>query len=72
MMMAENISIHIALLLSQVYKPFSKSMLNRKMVFRVTKSQSIKDKLLFIWYNMIILHAEGSETQDELFIVGGY
>ena len=45
MMMAENISIHIALLLAQVYKPFSKSMLNRKMVFRVTKSQSMKDKL---------------------------
>ena len=30
-------------------------MLNRKMVFRVTKSQSMKDKLSFIWYYMIIL-----------------
>ena len=36
-----------SLLLVQVYKPFSKSMLNRKMVFRVTKSQSMKDKLSF-------------------------
>ena len=32
-----------------------KSHFNRKMVFRVTKSQSMKDKLSFIWYNMIIL-----------------
>ena len=35
--------------------PFSKSMLNRKMVLRVTKSQSMKDKISFIWYHMIIL-----------------
>ena len=45
----------LSLLLAQVYKPFSKSMLNRKMVFRVTKSQSMKDKLSFILYYMIIL-----------------
>ena len=32
------------LLLAQVYKPNSKNMLNRKMVFGVTKSQSMKDK----------------------------
>ena len=38
----------VTLLLAQVYKPFSKSMLNRKMVFRVTKSQRMKDKLSFI------------------------
>ena len=43
------------LLLGQDEKPFSKSMLNRKMVFRVTKSQSMKDKLSFILYYMIIL-----------------
>ena len=43
------------LLLGQVEKPFSKSMLNRKMVFRVTKSQSMKDKISFIWYHMTIL-----------------
>ena len=36
------------LLLAQVFYPFSKSMLNRKMVFRVTKSQSMKDKISFI------------------------
>ena len=30
-------------------------MLNRKMVFRVTKSKSIKDKISFIWCHMIIL-----------------
>ena len=42
------------LLLAQVFYPFSKSMLNRKMVFRVTKSQSMKDKLSFILYYMII------------------
>ena len=30
-------------------------MLNRKMVFRVTKSQSMKDKLSLMWYYMIIL-----------------
>ena len=29
-------------------KALSKNMLNRKMVFRVTKSQSMKDKLSFI------------------------
>ena len=44
-----------ALLLGQVEKPFSKSMLNRKIVLRVTKSQSMKDKISFIWYHMIIL-----------------
>ena len=44
-----------ALLLAQVFYPFSKSMLNRKMVFRVTKSQSMKDKISFIWYHMTIL-----------------
>ena len=44
-----------SLLLGQVEKPFSKSMLNRKVVFRVTKSQSMKDKLSFILYYMIIL-----------------
>ena len=44
-----------SLLLGQDEKPFSKSMLNRKMVFRVTKSQSMKDKLSFILYYMIIL-----------------
>ena len=36
-----------------------KNHFNRKMVFRVTKSQSIKDKLSFIWYNMIILTGGG-------------
>ena len=30
-------------------------MLNRPMVFRLTQSQRMKDKLSFIWYNMIIL-----------------
>ena len=30
-------------------------MLNRKVVFRVTKSQSMKDKISFIWYHMTIL-----------------
>ena len=49
------ISVWLALLLGQVEKPFSKSMLNRKMVFRVTKSQSMKDKISFIWYHMTIL-----------------
>ena len=44
-----------SLLLGQDEKPFSKSMLNRKMVFRVTKSQSMKDKISFIWYHMTIL-----------------
>ena len=44
-----------SLLLAQVFYPFSKSMLNRKMVFRVTKSQSMTDKISFIWYHMIIL-----------------
>ena len=43
------------LLLGQDEKPFSKSMLNRKMVFRVTKSKSKKDKISFIWCHMIIL-----------------
>ena len=47
--------------IAQVHNPFSKSMLNRKMVFRVTKSQSMKDKLLlFILYHMIILMWGGS------------
>ena len=36
-----------------------KSHFNRKMAFRVTKSQSMKDKLSFIWYNMIILTGGG-------------
>ena len=45
----------ISLLLAQVFYPFSKSMLNRKMVFRVTKSKSMKDKISFIWCHMIIL-----------------
>ena len=48
-------STYSTLLLAQVFYPFSKSMLNRKMVFRVTKSQSMKDKISFIWYHMIIL-----------------
>ena len=48
-----------SLLLGQDEKPFSKSMLNRKMVFRVTKSQSMKDKISFIWYHMIILRWGG-------------
>ena len=48
-----------SLLLAQVFYPFSKSMLNRKMVFRVTKSQSMKDKISFIWYHMIILRWGG-------------
>ena len=30
-------------------------MLNRKIVFTVTKSQSMKDKISFIWYHMTIL-----------------
>ena len=53
------ISYYISLLLAQVFYPFSKSMLNRKMVFRVTKSQSMKDKISFIWYHMIILRWGG-------------
>ena len=32
-----------------------KNHFNRKMVFRVTKSQSMKDNISFIWYHMIIL-----------------
>ena len=57
----------VSLLLAQVYKPFSKSMLNRKMVFRVTKSQSMKDKLSFILYYMIIL--TGGWRVDNFFIL---
>ena len=49
----------VTLLLAQVFYPFSKSMLNRKMVFRVTKSQSMKDKISFIWYHMTILRWGG-------------
>ena len=41
--------MYTSLLLAQVYKPFIKSMLNRKMVFRMTKSQSMKDILSFIY-----------------------
>ena len=43
------------LLLGQDEKPFSNSMLNRKMVFRVMKSQSMTDKASFTLYYMIIL-----------------
>ena len=43
--------IHFHIVITAVspgLKALSKNMLNRKMVFRVTKSQSMKDKLSFI------------------------